>query len=761
VKSLAAIRAHTKKSSDDQSFVQTPFEVENFVNTAAFVRMLKDRGIEQPTLDRTDSPRKDVVELFESLVAACPLNEFAEPEVLGSVHEYLVSFRGRALAARQRGAASRKANGVFYTPDYVVNEIVEQTLGRQLKQLGFPAGQQIKILDPAGGCGAFLVHAYRFLLQWHLESLTACEDRALEGDLLMTDRGWRLSFRMCEQILMQQVYGVDADAAAIRVTRRILWLTMIDSSASHGKEVEPESIQSRLSTTIKYGNSLIGPAFSGVESYHSTTSNQAYFDWSDEFPLVCESGGFDVIIGNPPYRRERDFKNELDKIATTPLGQYRCPRMDLWYYFVHRGIQLLKEGGTLSYITNAYWLQGRGSDKLLAALRDEVHLDEVFVLRNQPIFEGMTGQHSIFRLTKSDCDDGTTIKVVPGEIETSGEAFFRGTVPVQTLVKTRAQLFVNGQLNIHPVADQLLRRLNAWPGLGELGEIRQGIAENPATINRRTRERFSGHEASAGWNLGEGVFSLTPAEVDRLNLTSNEAELLRPYHDLCDLQRYWAATTPSRSLIYSTRDTCPEIATHPTMAKHLARFKAILDSRRETRNGGIRWWHLHWPRSEHLWRADKLVAIQMAIRPSFATLFGVSYVPFSTNVFIADRETKEDLRYLCGLLNSRVLWAWFVHHAKRRGIGLELNGHTLERVPIRRIRFDHSTDKSHHDTLVSLVQRRMDIELQRRVQSIDDNAVAFLDVQIHEIEGQIDSLVASLYDLDSADLGIVTELTGT
>ena len=101
-------------------------------------------------------------------------------------------------------------------------------------------------------------------------------------------------------------------------------------------------------------------------------------------------GGFGLILGNPPYRRELSFKRQLDALADTPLGRtYRALRMDLWYYFLHLALErLLGDGGTLSFITNSYWLAGRGAAKLIAQIQEQAHLLEIFDLGGLACFPG-------------------------------------------------------------------------------------------------------------------------------------------------------------------------------------------------------------------------------------------------------------------------------------------------------------------------------------------------------------------------------------
>jgi adenine-specific DNA-methyltransferase len=740
-------------------------EPERRVDFAAFTRLATSRGIKPGDRVAGSDTLAPAIWVFdEDLTRTCPLNAGSPIEILGEIHEFLMSLCKRPLKeSGEQGAKPRTVNGIFYTPKYIVDEIVQQTLGTRLRNANPYQAGRITILDPAAGCGAFLVSAYRTLLDWHLNWLSSYEPTEDASGVVRTRDGWKLTFSRCLHILTTQIYGVDLDPFAIEVLRRSLWLTMIESAA-------PESLPDSLFTSwnslglnFKAGHALIGHSYSNSLTLNdlpaSETRHGSEFEWHREFPNVFEQGGFDVIIGNPPYRRERDFKYELDKIGETPFGRrYRSARMDLWYYFVHRGIELLKGGGSLSFITNAYWIQGKGSDKLIAALRDDVHLDELFLLRNQKVFAGVCGQHAILRLTKSSNDSGTRIKVVPHKLASSAEPFMTGQSLVHDFCKTKEQLFRDGRLDVLPPIQGLFDKLESCPTLSSFGMVRQGIAENPATINYRTLERFHGHPQASNWIVGDGVFSLQADEVIRLRLSAHESNLLRPYHDLCDLDRYWSASRPSRQLIFSTRQTCPEIEPLPQLRMHLERYRPILDARRETAQGRNCWWHLHWPRDDRIWQSDKLIALQMAKRPSFVPIFGQAYVPFSANVFVASAGTQEDLRYFSGLLNSKVLWAWFERHAKRRGVGLEVNGRTLERAPIRPIDFTDVQDTRRHSKLVELVDLR--IKLSSTSTSKHHGNAHEINPQIIDVESRIDSLVEELYGLDAGEVESVNTIAG-
>ncbi len=483
----------------------------------------------------------------------------------------------------------------------------------------------------------------------------------------------------------------------------------------------------------------------------------ACFHWELEFPDIFfdisgrrPEAGFDAIIGNPPYRRELDYKHLMDEIASTSFGQkYRVARMDLWYYFVHRSLELLKSGGHLSFIVNAYWVNSTGSKKLIKVLRDNSYINEIFFFRKMKVFLKVSGQHMVIRITNERKQKPTLIKLVEPTSETSAEPFVTGKSPIKIFEKSHDQLFTENKLDIEPPADELLSKIGKWPPLTTLGRVRQGIAENPSIIPRKTNEKYGNI-----WEVGEGVFTLRPEEVEQLGISRAESKLLRPYHHLCDLGRYQIASKPSLVLIYSTKQTCPDINKYPNIFRHLKRFKVIMEARRETKKASNQWWHLHWPRDEQIWQSAKIVSLQMGKRPAFVPSMHPVYVPFSANVFVPHIETKEHLYYISGLLNSRLMVNWYQHYAKRRGAGLEINGNVFGKTPIRQIDFSDPSDKAKHDKMVKLVQQMLDLHKQLAAAKILDEKTQ-IQSQISATDKQIDQLVYELYGLTNEEIKLV------
>jgi hypothetical protein len=200
-------------------------------------------------------------------------------------------------------------------------------------------------------------------------------------------------------------------------------------------------------------------------------------------------------------------------------------------------------------------------------------------------------------------------------------------------------------------------------------------------------------------------------------------------------------------LIYSTRHTCPEVDAYPNIRAHLLRFRKIMEARRETRSGANSWWQLHWPRDESLWRSRKILSVQMGARPAFVSAERPVYVPFSVNVFVPFDQTEEHLHYITALLNSRLMWKWYRHHAKRRGVGLEINGNVLARTPVRTIDFSDPADKARHDRMVALVGRMLAAKQQLAAATGTKQERHLYERKCAATDEQIDALVCELYGL--------------
>jgi hypothetical protein len=238
-------------------------------------------------------------------------------DILGNVYE---RFLGKVIRLTPSHRAKieekpevRKAGGVYYTPSYIVEYIVDTTLGKLLVERSPADPKPIRIVDPACGSGSFLLGAYQRLLDWHLEFYVNSDPEKLarqkQPPVFRGRHGeWRLTARKKKEILLGSIFGVDIDAQAIEVSKLSLLLKVLEGETGETLNSALKLFHDRalpdLGNNIRHGNSLIGPDFRtfGQMRFPSMEDDDASgFDWAGAFPSAFQDGGFDVVIGNPPY----------------------------------------------------------------------------------------------------------------------------------------------------------------------------------------------------------------------------------------------------------------------------------------------------------------------------------------------------------------------------------------------------------------------------------------------------------------------------
>lgn len=283
------------------------------------------------------------------------------PYLLSDVSLPILGAMYKQSLDRKPATLAHKASGVFYTPDDIVNHIVHHTVGKLIA--GKQPGEitQMRFIDISCGCGAFLLGIYMYLIQyvtrWYHQHPTQTPPDALT----QTEDGPRLSLTEKSRILLDNIYGVDLDPKAIEIAKRTLLLALFDepeaTSASSDNSYSCHAPLPSLVNNIKAGNSLIGSDFVSSTNHRLNTPAEPLqihpFDWKSEFPAICKSGGFDAVIGNPPYVNIRHLTREhgegvKDYFRThyeSATGGY-----DLYVLFLERAYHLLRPHGTWGVI---------------------------------------------------------------------------------------------------------------------------------------------------------------------------------------------------------------------------------------------------------------------------------------------------------------------------------------------------------------------------------------------------------------------------
>ena len=324
-----------------------------------------------------------------------------DADVLGTAYEqylgHIIADPDAAEIVEKR--AKRKSQGIYYTPTFVVKYIVQRTLGRYLDEHGYNPAHPVRVLDMACGSGSFLIEAFDVL------DRNVAHQRA--HDTLSLSRRGQGEGRYDElhdyarrmELLTRCIYGVDKDEQAVAVAQLNLLL-----KALHAREKLP------MLTNIRVGDSLISGTPDELKAtFGANWQATKPFDWQAEFPEVMKDGGFDVIIGNPPYVRiqtlpkdEVAFFNDRYAAAT---GNY-----DIYVLFVERALQLLKPGGVMGFILPSKFFNtayGQGLRRLIA---DTKALWKVVDFGDAQVFSGATTYTCLLFLRKQANNELTYVQ---------------------------------------------------------------------------------------------------------------------------------------------------------------------------------------------------------------------------------------------------------------------------------------------------------------------------------------------------------------
>ena len=282
-------------------------------------------------------------------------------DILGQVYERFLGKVIRLTPGHQAKVEEkpevRKAGGVYYTPTYIVDYIVKNTVGKLLEGLTPKQAAKIKVLDPACGSGSFLLGAYQYLLDWHAEWYVKNEPKKwAKGNNPAVYQGmgneWKLTTTEKKRILLDNIHGVDIDSQAVEVTKLSLLLKVLEGESGQ-LSLGLERALPDLSANIKCGNSLIGLDYYEDQQMTMLIDAEEHFrvnafDWQRAFPQVFIAGGFDAVIGNPPWgatidNSDQEYIRKKFKVANASI-------LDTYSIFIEQAIDNLRVNGLLGYI---------------------------------------------------------------------------------------------------------------------------------------------------------------------------------------------------------------------------------------------------------------------------------------------------------------------------------------------------------------------------------------------------------------------------
>ncbi|GCL43168.1 Eco57I restriction-modification methylase domain-containing protein [Dolichospermum planctonicum] len=599
-------------------------------------------------------------------------------DILGRIFEQSITDLEelKADVAKQefdKKQGKRKKLGVFYTPAYITQYIVEVAIGGYLQKREDELRQRLKIgefidtaenqkreiefwqsyrdevlvktrvLDPACGSGAFLIAAFDYF---------AGQYQRVNDNLRFLKYETLENVELDKTILSNNLFGVDLSPESVEITKLSLWL----KTATQGKTL------TYLDDNIKIGNSIINDA----------KITDLPFNWESEFSQVFADGGFDVVIGNPPYIRQEllsPFKPYLQENYQTYDGV-----ADIYIYFYEKGLNLLKPAGIISYIVTNKWLRSGYGESLRRFFCQSSVFEQIIDFGHAPIFEDADTFPCIIAARKSEVSNtdnenkSVLVCAVPrGELKNINLIQYVQN-PENSFTIPWSRFSAHAWSLEPPAVDDLMRKIQ-----------RVGVP----------LKEFAGVKPYYGIKTGfNEAFLIDNATRNKLIQADPKcAEIIKPYVRGQDIKR-WIPQWENLWMIFTRRGI--DIDAYPAIKNYLTQYRKQLEPRPknwntnkdgnwEGRKPGIyKWYEIqdsvdYW----QLFEQPKIIYQEIQTFPVYALdnsgLFG------NNKIFILP---TQDL-FILGLLNSPLIW-WYSHRVftKMLSDAISPMGYLFETLPI-------------------------------------------------------------------------------
>ena len=754
------------------------FETQTLLNKTIFLRILEDRGFEKPgALIAIATGENDVKaqlasyfnrahdkynsglfsgsglgsaslakQNIELSLSAAVLKDFIQAlyfpnpfefsvmplDVLGRIYELMlgeeVVFTGessREIEIKLKPEV-KKRGGVFYTPSPIVDYIVEETIGPLIEGKKPAALSKIKIVDPAAGSGSFLVAVFQFLIHHVTDQLAKNDDKkVLEVGV---DGQLRLPTKIRKDLLTHCIFGVDIDAQAVEVCKLSLLLLVVENDPQ--LQFEVGHILPSLDRNVVCGNSLIGDDFEQALLQEEFDSDYNPFNWSTSFPEVFAQGGFDAVVGNPPYLNVDLMWGTKDKRLGYLKAKYphiHTDKTDLLFYFIEKGVSICK--GELAFIVSRSFLEADKALKLRGWLAANTRIREVLDFRDAPVFPKVGINTAIIRITKSLAVKESVFrrwksKQLPIGYDASTlrnpAGFDLVTIPKE---KIGEAIWSFGQSRSHEILEKMDKKKQSWSQIAEVGK---------------------------GMETGLNKAFEVSEELIRNHVEI--AEFVKPRARNSEIKQFRIHPQETLSLYFSGSEKFEELPV--AIQVHLEESRAQLEERAAFRRGDCAWWQYSFPLHQNYFQKRKIVCPSRAPRTCFAAdkESAFVYLTDTSVIYIKDEEFPIDA--LVTLLNSDIANFRFEFLTKLIGGGQrEYFAKQILNFPIP-FTTASSTEVIELDEIGKELSQ-LNLELNSTLLPAEQNVII---IKIEKLKSRAEIVIGELYGLTDSDRAEVTRV---
>jgi hypothetical protein len=558
----------------------------------------------------------------------------------------------------------------------------------------------IRILDPAVGSGAFPMGMLNLLVK-------------IYGRL---DSNYEKNISVLKKdILSKSLYGVDIEHIAIEICRLRAWLSII-VNLEENKRAEPlPNLDFKFTcaaTLIPLDNDKQSSLFEDTNlkeklilirnEYFNTTKKIRKIKLQREYEKITNSENlfdnkrtkqlksykpfdvgstssfydpelhhgvklFDLIIGNPPYFREKGNALIFKEVNESSFGKkYHQGKMNFFYYFFHFSIDKIKKNGIIAFITSRYWINSLGASKLIKRLEENISFIDVVDIGKLKVFDDVAGHHmiSIFSTKKKEIFKYRIIKENINEIESNYSSQNN-----ETNYLKNSEVFQNNKI----IFTKFISKKSEIT-IEDYYETSQGVIEAPDKISAKQLENNKNDE----FKISQGIFVLNDEELKNLKLNEEEKKCVVRYLDTNDVFRWRISPKKIKWLIYSDKVIKKEIENNKkfiNLKKHLDHFSRFITSSNKP-------YGLHRARNSQYFNQKKIIFKGMFKNPEFTIDTKNYYVGMSFISIIQKKGKRYSLEYLLGILNSKFASNWFNLLGKKRGINVDIGLYKLRVFPL-------------------------------------------------------------------------------
>jgi len=522
-----------------------------------------------------------------------------------------------------------------------------------------------------------------------------------------------------------------------------------DESTATANEMQVlfhEKILPDLSKNIVCGNSLIGTDILQGKMFPSEEERKLNpMDFETTFPEIMKNGGFDAIVGNPPYVKEDVSRESFVYVKKSKLSKYYQGKMDLWYFFISMGIDLLKINGLLGYIAINNWNTNYGAKNLRNKIINDTRILKYFDFNDFKVFKDASIQTMVLILEKYNSIPERYLvdyyKIIESKISSNLiSEYLINKIENEQITNYNSDFNPSSNIDkpftfVNNKTDYILKKIksnanyyfdNSFIGNG-IDVLQDFVSSTHLSyIKDKTVKK------------GDGIFVLSKQEIDKLNLSFLEKEYLKPYYTSAELQKYYYNNSNSYYIIYANEYFRKNINLFPNLKNHLNKFKEVMTS-------VFKPYGLHRAREQRFFEEEKILSLRKTKTCSFTYTDNSCYV---SRAFLIIKPNNINQKYLLSLLNSSLINFWLYNKGKKQGEQLQVDKGPLLQIPLIK------TDMENETKIVSLVEQMLEAKKQLQNAKTDRDKT-YYERRCNDLDSAIDSEVYKLYGLTEEEIKIV------